>query len=201
MTCFPASKLTLLICLLISLLGCTSLQTQPSTFVEIAPKTTVQLPLPKDLQQIITVNQLITATWNEKNHQLPVVLEVNEHAVKLAGFSSWGTRILSLEYTEDNIETEVLSGLGASLPDPKQVLFYLMITLWPEEVWQVKLADIGWQLTETPSQRTLFDNEGKKVVIIQYTNKDKLSGDIHMQNTISNYQITIQTLSLSNTTK
>jgi len=199
MTALKISKLTLMTYLLLSLFGCTSLRTQPNTFVDIAPNTSVQLPLPKDLQLDITVNQLITAEWNDATHQLPVLLEVNERSVRLAGFSSWGTRILSLEYTEDNIESEVLAGLGASLPDPKQVLFYLMITLGPQEVWQTKLDDIGWKLTESAHLRTLFNEQGKEVVIIQYTNENKLAGDIHMRNTISNYRITIQTLSLSQT--
>ncbi|WED25960.1 DUF3261 domain-containing protein [Vibrio sp. DW001] len=199
MTALKISKLTLITYLLLSLFGCTSLQTQPNTLVDIAPNTSVQLPLPKDLQLDITVNQIITAEWNNATHQLPVLLEVDEHSVKLAGFSSWGTRILSLEYTEDKIESEVLAGLGTSLPDPKQVLFYLMITLWPQEVWQTKLDDIGWKLTESAHLRTLLNEQGKEVVIIQYTNINKLAGDIHMSNTISNYRITIQTLSLSQT--
>jgi len=179
-------------------MGCSSTHTQPSTLVEIAPDTFVELPQPSDLGNPLTASQLIIVKWNQTTHQLPVQLEVSDDTVKLAGFSSWGTRILSLEYNEDNIETEALSGLGTSLPDPKQILFYLMMTLWPKEVWQNKLDKIGWELLDSSQQRTLINDQGKKVVIIQYTNNDKLAGNIYMDNKIAHYQLIIQTLSNSN---
>ena len=88
--------------------------------------TELALPLPSELGYSFTASQLINATWKNETQQLPVQVEVTPDKVVLAGFSSWGTRILSLQYQNQVIDTQVLSGLGATLPQPEQVLFNLM---------------------------------------------------------------------------
>ena len=70
-------------------------------------------------------------------------LQVTSNEVVLAGFSSWGTRVLSLSYGGEQIQTEVLNGLQGSLPQPEQVLFNLMITLWPSSAWEGSLNELN----------------------------------------------------------
>lgn len=180
---------------LVALTACTSLETKPSTLIEIAPNKRISLPLPNELNEELSVSQLISVNWQSTQHQLPVQLEITNNKIELAGFSSWGTRILSLTYTGTDIETEVLAGLGSNLPDPKQVLFYLMLTLWPQESWSTRLDAIDWKLAESPQFRALLNERGQEIVTIEYSNQDKLTGDIVMKNSLSNYQLTIQTLS------
>jgi hypothetical protein len=57
------------------------------------------------------------------------------------------------------------------------------------------LDAIDWRLEESPQFRALLNEQGQEIVTIEYSNKDKLTGDIVMENSLSNYQLTIQTLS------
>lgn len=189
--------------LLATLLGVTvsacSLTPQSATpVVQITQQEQVSLPTPGDLGYSLTASQLIEATWNsnkqKRTEQLPVQLQVSGDKLVLAGFSSWGTRILSLNYQDDEITTEVLSGLGGVLPPPEQVLFNLMITLWPVSAWEAPLNKVRWQIIDNYNTRAIFDNSGKKIIDIQYSNKDRLSGDIVFHHLIDNYTIKIKTL-------
>ncbi|MCG9575328.1 DUF3261 domain-containing protein [Vibrio tubiashii] len=189
--------------LLATLLGvtvsaCSSTPQSTTPVVQITQQEQVNLPTPSDLGYSLTASQLIEATWNsnkqKRTEQLPVQLQVNGDILVLAGFSSWGTRILSLNYQDDEITTEVLSGLGGVLPPPEQVLFNLMITLWPVSAWEAPLNKVRWQIIDNYNTRAIFDNSGKKVIDIQYSNKDRLSGDIVFHHLIDNYTIKIKTL-------
>ena len=92
--------------------GCASKPEPQANQVNIAPDTYVTLPAPAALGQTLAASQLITAQWAEQSHQLPVQLQVDHQKVALAGFSSWGSRILSLTYEDQTIEASVLPGLA-----------------------------------------------------------------------------------------
>ncbi len=181
------------------LLNACSLVPQQSTpTVEIAKGTQVSLPAPSALGYQLTASQLITATWSidgkEKQEQLPVQLQVSDADVVLAGFSSWGTRVLSLQYDGTQINTEILNGLQGTLPEPEQVLFNLMITLWPSSAWEAPLNKVRWRMIDDGYSRTVFDSDGEKVIEIRYANADKLKGQIDFHHLKHGFSISIQTL-------
>ncbi|WP_061039253.1 DUF3261 domain-containing protein [Vibrio coralliirubri] len=182
----------------ILLTACSMVSQQPSgASVSINNDTELALPLPAELGYSLTASQLISATWENDTQQLPVQVEVTADKVVLAGFSSWGTRILSLQYQNQVIDTQVLSGLGATLPQPEQVLFNLMLTLWPAEAWGQPLQSIGWHLVDTDKTRTVFDDNQQAIIRIEYQAKvgePKTSGEIVFKHLIQGYTITIQTL-------
>lgn len=166
--------------------------------VEVTTAKFVDLPLPKQLQQDVNVSQLITVQWGEESKQkLLVQLQVDEHRVVLAGFSAWGVKLLSLSYLSDEtgskIETNVMAGLNETLPKPEQVLFNVMLAVWPEKAWQLPLAKIGWKLKETELQRLLIDENGEVVVVINYQTKPYLDGRITFKHHRLNYTVAIET--------
>ncbi len=183
------------------LAGCSLQPLQLQTnLIEIAPNVNVTIPTPADLGYRLTASQLISAQWNtsqqeQQQQQLPVQLEVNKDKLALAGFSSWGARILTLSYQNQIIDASVLTGLEATLPQPEQVLFNLMITLWPVESWQPHLSHINWRLVESNHQRQLFDDKGTLVADIHYQASPYLEGPITFSNHQLGYTITITTLS------
>ncbi|WP_165311760.1 DUF3261 domain-containing protein [Vibrio ziniensis] len=188
---------TLLACLW--LMGCSLQPQSSSTTVEIAQDVWVELPAPNALGQSLNATQLISAQWqdergNTQTQQLPVQLQIDAQHVVLAGFSSWGTRLLSLDYDGENISTQVLSGLENTLPKPEQVLFNLMITLWPLSAWEAPLNKVRWSIIDDQHQRIIKNNTGESVLIISYDGETPLEGDIHFLNKPLNYSITIQTL-------
>ncbi|MEZ8483875.1 DUF3261 domain-containing protein [Vibrio splendidus] len=191
-------KITFVTLVGVMLTACSMVSQQPTgASVSINNDTELALPLPAELGYSFTASQLISATWQDDTQQLPVQVEVTPDKVVLAGFSSWGTRILSLQYQNQAIETQVLSGLGATLPQPEQVLFNLMLTLWSTEAWTQPLQTIGWHLVDTDNTRTVFDDDQQAIIRIEYqakANEPKLSGDIVFKHLIQGYTITIQTL-------
>ncbi|MFA0131379.1 DUF3261 domain-containing protein [Vibrio splendidus] len=191
-------KITFVMLVGVMLSACSMVSQQPTgASVSINNDTELALPLPAELGYSLTASQLISATWQDNTQQLPVQVEVTPDKVVLAGFSSWGTRILSLQYQNQAIETQVLSGLGATLPQPEQVLFNLMLTLWSTEAWTQPLQTIGWHLVDTDNTRTVFDDDQQAIIRIEYqarANEPKLSGDIVFKHLIQGYTITIQTL-------
>ncbi|MDP2503144.1 hypothetical protein BCT47_17325 [Vibrio splendidus] len=191
-------KITFVTLVGVMLSACSMVSQQPTgASVSINNDTELALPLPAELGYSLTASQLISATWETDTQQLPVQVEVTADKVVLAGFSSWGTRILSLQYQNQVIDTQVLSGLGATLPQPEQVLFNLMLTLWPTEAWTQPLQNISWHLVDTDNTRTVFDNDQQAIIRIEYqakANEPKLSGDIVFKHLIQGYTITIQTL-------
>ncbi|MEZ8319712.1 DUF3261 domain-containing protein [Vibrio splendidus] len=191
-------KITFVTLMGVMLSACSMVSQQPTgASVSINNDTELALPLPAELGYSLTASQLISATWETDTQQLPVQVEVTADKVVLAGFSSWGTRILSLQYQNQVIDTQVLSGLGATLPQPEQVLFNLMLTLWPTEAWTQPLQTIGWHLVDTDNTRTAFDDDQQAIIRIEYqakANEPKLSGDIVFKHLIQGYTITIQTL-------
>ncbi|MDP2491036.1 DUF3261 domain-containing protein [Vibrio splendidus] len=191
-------KITFVTLVGLMLSACSMVSQQPTgASVSINKDTELALPLPAELGYSLTASQLISATWETDTQQLPVQVEVTADKVVLAGFSSWGTRILSLQYQNQVIDTQVLSGLGATLPQPEQVLFNLMLTLWPAEAWTQPLQNISWHLVDTDNTRTVFDDDQQAIIRIEYqakANEPKLSGDIVFKHLIQGYTITIQTL-------
>ncbi|WP_286296241.1 DUF3261 domain-containing protein [Vibrio apostichopi] len=191
-------KIALAVVLGLLLSACSMVSQQPSgASVSIDKDTELALPQPAELGYSFTASQLISATWQDDTQQLPVQVEVTLDKVVLAGFSSWGTRILSLQYQNQAIETQVLSGLGATLPQPDQVLFNLMLTLWPIEAWAQPLQGIGWHLVDTENSRTVFDENQQAIIQIDYQAEPgthKTTGNIVFKHLTQGYTITIQTL-------
>lgn len=184
--------------LALMLSACTAMPQSQTPAVALNDKVSVQLPSARSLGYSLTASQLIVATWNadesKRSEQLPVQLQVNADKLVLAGFSSWGTRILSLEYQDDQISTELLTGLRGVLPQPEQVLFNLMITLWPSSAWEAPLNKVKWQIIDTENSRAIFNSAGEQVIDIQYSNADKLAGEIRFHHLKDDYTITITTL-------
>jgi len=165
-----------------------------SVKVEVAKDVFLTLPKPNQLEKNIDASQLISATWGEQKEQsLLVQLQADQQKVVLAGFSAWGAKLLSLDYSGDKIETYVLSGFSDTLPKPQQILFNVMLSLWPTTAWQPELDKIGWQLTEQPLQRTLIDEKGNVIITINYENEAPLAGLITLKHHTLNYIITIKT--------
>jgi hypothetical protein len=187
-------KLILLISCLVFLSACSMHPTSLPIQVEVATNHFVTLPLPSELQQDINVSQLISAQWGEEKQQkLLVQLQVDKNQVVFAGFSAWGMKLLSLHYSGVEIKTDLMAGLADTLPKPEQVLFNLMIAIWPIKAWQTPLENIGWKLQEQVQQRRLFDNLGKVIVTIDYKKTPYLDGKITIHHQLLNYTVIIET--------
>ncbi|MDA7618191.1 DUF3261 domain-containing protein [Verrucomicrobia bacterium] len=179
------------------LAGCVSQVDKRGSTVQITPGAAVAMPLPAQLGYNLTASQLVTVEYDGGSQHLPVQLEVKAGQLALAGFSSWGQRIMSLTYEKSVIATSVMSGLDEKLPDPGQVLFNVMLSLWPPEAWDALLASVGWHLEVGPKRRLLINDQGDVVVTIRYEAEQYLDGVILFVNHPLKLKITIKTLNYS----
>ena len=178
----------------IMLSACSMLPATQSVQVELDKNKFVQLPKASEFGENVNVSQLISAKWgNASEQQLLVQLEIDSEKVVLAGFSAWGAKLLSLNYANDEIKTYVLSGFSETLPKPEQILFNVMLSIWPLETWQQPLDQIGWKLQEKGLQRQLLDPQGEVVVVIDYQTKPYLNGKITFKHLRLNYTVMIET--------
>lgn len=182
---------------LLLLTGCMSRPPVRDNRVEIDPEVSVMMPMPAELGYNLTASQLVTVEYDGETHQLPVQIEVDGNRVVLAGFSSWGQRIMSLTYENGKISTTVMKGLGQELPEPEQVLFNVMLSLWPSTAWKTPLEGIGWQLNEKVKKRELINHDQETVVTITYVTEPYLDGAIRLMNHQLNLKVTIKTLNYS----
>lgn len=165
-----------------------------SVAVEVDKDKFVVLPSPADFAETINVSQLISAQWGKQAQQkLLVQLQVDPQRVVLAGFSAWGAKLLSLDYSGNEINTYVLSGFSDVLPKPEQILFNVMLSIWPIQAWQKPLTKIGWKLQQQGLQRLLLDDQGKVIVHINYQQQPYLDGTITFKHLGLNYTIIIET--------
>ena len=184
----------LLVFLVLSLCGCSTQSAMHSVQVEVADDVFVSLPKPIELGSSLSVSQLITAQWGEKKAQkLLVQLQVDAKQVVIAGFSAWGARLLSINYSNDQINTYVLTGLADKLPKPEQVLFNVMLCVWPIDAWEKPLQKIGWRLIEKGLKRQLLDKNGQLIVDITYQTRPYIKGVIKFKHHVLGYTITIET--------
>lgn len=180
------------------LMGCASKPIKQPNQVEVAQETFVTLPQPAEYGSDLSLSQLISVEFQGTKQQLPVQLELTGNDLVLAGFASWGSRLLSLDYDGLTLDTYVMAGLADTLPPPEQVLFNVMITLWPLDAWQSSLESINWQLNEDGNHRILRDESGNIILDVGYDSiTDKLSGDITLSSPHLGYIITIKTFSHS----
>lgn len=180
--------------LLLMLSGC-SMQPKTSPIqIEVAAGQFIALPKPAELEQNLNISQLITAQWGDsKKQKMLVQLQVDNNEIVLAGFSAWGAPLLSLSYSGDDIKTFVLTGFAATLPKPEQVLFNIMISIWPVDSWGKPLSKIGWSLIENEFQRLLINEKGDLVADVTYQKHPYLDGTIVFTHHLLRYQITIET--------
>ncbi|MUI54196.1 DUF3261 domain-containing protein [Aliivibrio fischeri] len=198
-----AIKVRYLIAFVLSflLMGCATKPVKQPNQVEVSQGQFITLPQPEEYGSDLSLSQLISVEWQGNKNQLPVQLQLTGNDLVLAGFASWGSRLLSLDYDGQTLDTYVMAGLSDTLPPPEQVLFNVMITLWPLEAWQGNLNRIGWQLNENGNHRTLVNESGKTILDARYDSiTDKLSGEIVLTSPDFGYVIKIKTFSHSNTT-
>lgn len=156
---------------LLCLSGCAS---APEPRAALTREVVVDLPTPcratpLRLQQLLTVQMPTVDGEPTKRQSLLVALEADGQKVSLVGFSLLGVRLFRIDYDAHGIRSEQLPPLAAlgALPPPAQVLADVMLSYWPQAVWQAKLP-AGWLLIDTPMLRQLRDGQGQLVSEIQY---------------------------------
>ncbi|WP_150467955.1 DUF3261 domain-containing protein [Francisella sp. SYW-9] len=177
--------------------SCSLLQTKQKIDVKVAitPNTTVTLPQPYQLGLNKTISQVVSAKYYDKNGKQKnltsnMIIEVNSKHIVMVALSGWGSSLFKLDYDGSSIQS-------SSLPMPnknigvKQSLIEFIISQAPINVIQKMFANTDIIVSEQANQRTIMTTNGKKILMIKYSNNNK---KISIHNYHYNYTINITNL-------
>lgn len=176
---------------LLLLAGCMSDQNQSQPKAWLKRGTKVTLPAPT-LASPLHHQQLLTATVNDKQQSLLVMLDIDGQKITLAALSPVGIRLFKVTYDATGIHTEQ-SIVLPELPPAEQVLADIMLSYWPLKEWQEQLPE-GWQLTDTGDKRTLTAPNGELISEILYQSQNGQREPIMIIQHHFDYQISVQNM-------
>ncbi|MBU3826553.1 MAG: DUF3261 domain-containing protein [Candidatus Anaerobiospirillum merdipullorum] len=154
-------------------LGCASHRQDSSAPLSAALTPTVRYVLPSLAGvQPFAWQQLLTAHYQEKSHQLVVQLEYDGKVLHLAGMTPFGLRLFAAWYDGTQLNIEKLELPAGQLPDAAQVLSDILLSIVPQENLATQLPS-GFTLTSKGLTRILLDAEHEPVLQIDY----KAQGD------------------------
>ena len=175
--------------ILFLLAGCALRQDQEHPQAWLKRGTKVTLPAPT-LSSPLRHQQLLTATVNDKQQSLLVMLDADGQKITLAALSPVGIRLFKVTYDAGGIHTEQSMALP-ELPPAAQVLADIMLSYWPIKDWQAQLPE-GWQLTDIGDKRMLTDAKGELITEIQYQHQNGQREPVMIIQHHFDYQISVQ---------
>ena len=180
--------------ILLFITSCSSPQKGYAPKVEVSKNRFISLPKPSSFDKDLSLAQLITIRLNDKSEQvLPIQLEINQSAVNVAGFSTWGTPVFTLIYDGAKINSNIIPNIVEDGIDPKDILFYLMVSIWPLEPLNQSLDKIDWKIKETNLHRQLINDKNDVIVDVFYEKIPFYEGSIHFTHNQLHFSLTINT--------
>jgi hypothetical protein len=190
-----------LMILFLALSGCAILKVQQSDTprVEIAPGQIIQLPTPSQLNFNLTASQIVSAQYTiegkTKTYTSEVQVEATPQQLLLVALSGWGGELFSLRYTGQTIQSSSLPMPNAAM-GIKYTLSDFILTQASEPVLLSLLKPTEITVKCMPTQR-IFTLHGKKIITIDYQGSDAWHGTVILHNFLFNYEVRVQTLSLT----
>jgi len=143
---------------------------------------------PAALGTTLSVQQHLKVERNGRTDDLDVAVQVEPEAIDVVGLA-FGQRVLSLHYDGK----ELTSWRHVMLPSQvraEDVLEDIQLTLWPEDAVAAALP-AGWRVAEQGRRRTLYLDDAP-VMEITYSDAQRWSGTVVLENLRYHYKLTIQ---------
>ncbi|WP_432722090.1 DUF3261 domain-containing protein [Jeongeupia wiesaeckerbachi] len=133
------------------------------------------------------LEQRLTMRWPGETRTLDVVASIDAQRISLVGLGL-GVRLFSLDYDGHAVTT--VENVPMALPSERMLNDFLIVHA-PLPALQAALPS-GWQASETARQRVVA-RDGQNVIVIDYSNDDRLAGRAQLSNLPLHYQLTIDT--------
>ena len=143
---------------------------------------------PAALGTSLSVQQHLKVERNGRTDDLDVALQVEPEAVDVVGLA-FGQRVLTLHYDGKELKSWRHMMLPAQVR-AEDVLEDIQLTLWPAEAVAAALP-AGWRVSEEGGRRTLF-LDGEPGMHISYSDAQRWSGTVVLENLRYRYKLTIQ---------
>ena len=122
------------ICLLISSCSSNYVSNQESSNrISLGQNESLSLPPPSSISKIANHSFLVTLTKQEKT--IPIQINTDQQTSYMLGFSSWGTRSLTLSYSNNKIFINDINALSNINTDYKKIFLALLMTQINDNEW------------------------------------------------------------------
>jgi hypothetical protein len=183
----------LVVLMLIFTQGCVSMHPKAPSYAYIANGAKFELLSMQKLDKYTTLNQLLKGKYKDKSYSVNLVTQFSPDEMRTIGLTKFGSRIFTISYNNQNIDfvpTPLVPAVAQI--HPEYMLADMQLVYWPIESIKRNLKD-GMTVTESPLQR-VFLKDGKPVIEITYSKKNKWQSKIHYRHLERKYEYTIENL-------
>ncbi|HTI88630.1 MAG TPA: DUF3261 domain-containing protein [Alphaproteobacteria bacterium] len=163
----------------------------PENVVQVAPKTAIVMPRPRDLARSINAVQHVTAHYGNQTFVFDNRISITPDRVRLVSLDSSGNQAMTITWTSGGVYSEAAAWIPEPLR-PEKILADMVILYWPEE--SVRIALIGGTLHAAPEHRSVVA-DGQDVIRAAFNPLragDPWSGSLHYENVALGYAVDIQ---------
>ena len=181
----PLQRLRALL-LALALNSCAIIDTTPVSQALIMPLAPPTAPARR-------VEQKITAHWQQDQQAtLLAVLELDKQHIAMAGLSTDGVSLFSVEYDGQQLSVDKSPLLTAEVK-PEFMIADMQLIYWPAAELQKILPD-PWRLVVSPGQRELYYQEQKIASVHYLSPQHDWAKQVEFYNHRYHYQLQITTL-------
>ena len=179
------------------LYSCAILQSsqQNNITIDITHYNHIILPPPSKLALNKKLNQIISATYTDKdgkktNYTTQTIVQVNDKHIVMVALAGWGGSLFKLDYDGKKITS-------SSIPLPnknigiKQSLTEFILSNAPISVVKNIFLNTNIHVVENNNERLFLDQNNKKIITIKYLKNNNNKNVIKINNYFYHYKITI----------
>ncbi|MGL6259490.1 DUF3261 domain-containing protein [Vibrio sp. WXL210] len=166
--------------------GCSSLHVEP----EGSSDSSVLLS-PATFNGQLYAQQLMSVDYDNQQHRLRMILEINPDKVTLVGLSGFSVPVFNIAW--DGLALSSRSNLpaDAEVLSAQRVIEDVMLALWPTSALDPLLTSKGWSLELDGVQRRFVDINHQPVMSIDYSDHQQIKGviDVYYHDIGVGYQL------------
>ncbi|WP_264874409.1 DUF3261 domain-containing protein [Vibrio agarivorans] len=152
------------------------------------------LPSPASYQGRLHTQQLMTIEYQQRQHRLQMILEIDPSQVTLVGLSNFSVPVFNMSWDGVDLNSRSSLPVDTQVFSAQRVMEDIMLALWPSSALESLLSYKGWSMEQHTVQRHFLDKYHHKVMTIDYLNPQDTEGVIHVHYHDLNVSYQLETL-------
>lgn len=137
------------------------------------------------------VQQLMSVDYQEQQHRLRMILEINESQITLVGLSGFSVPVFNISWDGVNLSSRSKLPSDAQALSAERVMEDVMLALWPPITLDPLLEAKGWSMELVGENRYFTDASKRRVMSVEYQNYQQVKGiiSVHYQDVDLGYKL------------
>ncbi len=135
--------------------------------------------------------QLMSVDYQEQQHRLRMILEINESQITLVGLSGFSVPVFNISWDGVNLSSRSKLPSDAQALSAERVMEDVMLALWPPITLDPLLEAKGWSMELVGENRYFTDASKRRVMSVEYQNYQQVKGiiSVHYQDVDLGYKL------------